>query len=122
MIKGRDIKFADIISPPAKQDGILRYSEEAGLFRLRGLGIRGGRFHQLRTVEQAAEFLFGEHMVSPFFGLQIAHLLIGDFKTLEPDNAQVFLALFPHLVLLQPHAGNCAMNPPLTSLTVQDPA
>jgi hypothetical protein len=54
--------------------------------------------------EQAAEIFFAGDVFHAFFAAEIGHGLVFHLEPLQPDDADMFLALFPDLALAEFHA------------------
>jgi hypothetical protein len=66
-----------------------------------GEGFSGGRGHERRAFEQAAEILFARVLMFAVGELEIGGGFITDFKPFEMNNADVDAAAFPDLALLK---------------------
>ncbi len=55
------------------------------------------------SFEEAAELLFGEFVEGAFAGFEVGDELVFDVEARPVDDADVFVALFPELALLEFH-------------------
>ncbi len=53
----------------------------------------------MRAFEQAAEILFAGDVERPFFIGEVEHGFVFHLQPFQPDDADIFLALFPDLAL-----------------------
>ena len=66
-----------------------------------GQGFDGFRGEQLALFQQAAEIFFAGMAVFAFAGMEILEDFIRDFQSFEVNDADVFVAMFPDLALLE---------------------
>lgn len=74
-------------------------------FIQRGRGFFDGR-EQVRVFEQTAEIFFAGDVLRAFLVAEVGHGFVFHFKSFEPDDADVFLVLFPDLALAEFHGLN----------------
>jgi len=59
--------------------------------------------HQVGGFQEAAEILLADVMEGPFAGGEALDGLVFHFQALQVQDAKIFLAAFPDLILLQLH-------------------